>query len=249
MKLRTIYRGRPLTRRTFRVYLVCGQSNVVGTTNLDGGPTNDTAHDDAIEIWDSSGTDGSLAYVSGGWRTFRSWSGGYGPERGLARTLATNGVDDVAIIKWARNGESITRWLKSANDFYPQLVADVLTAFGALSARGTATFGGMLWFHGYGDTAVESQAIAYEVNLTQLLSDLRADTELADAPVVIGRGPAWWTTEYKDVVREAQVQVAANELGWVNSDDTPPRADYVHLTAKGKEMVGERAASLFLAAQ
>lgn len=249
---RTISRARsfprPIKAGSPKVFVVLGQSNVVGTSELDGSPANNTTWDSEIGLFDSSGTIGTVSSLSNGWKTFASHFTGYGPERGFARAFAANGMEDVHVIKFARNGTSLaSHWCKNLNVLYPEMLAFIEAGLGVLQRTSFPKLSCIFWFQGHSDTMGEANANAYGANLTQFISDIRADLKSPTVPFIIGRSPAWWTTPYRDVVRAAQVSVAESVgNGWVNSDDTTYRDDFTHLTSGGKELVGIRMAELYL---
>lgn len=235
------------SRIGWHVYLVFGQSNVVGTLTLDGEMVTSDSRDKEILFYQSSGSVDAVTYQSEEWGNFKDTYSGFGPEKGLARTLLFDGVENVAVVKFARNGMGLGNYFKPSLELgFRAAVQTVRTALGKLEEKiGPATIDGLLWFQGHGDTSNESYANEYAQNLTNFLTQLRAELGCG-IPAVIGRGPVWWVNEYKDVVRSAQVSVAENELGWVDSDDTTQRGDDTHLTSGGKDLVGYRAAQLFL---
>jgi hypothetical protein len=211
------------------VFIMMGQSNMVGFNVGDWPPTSylSGANDDKVWISSEAGTalndQGDLTtagYDTDGWIKLDEYAAqsrfGYGPNLDFARTLVNDyNYKSLGIIKWARNGTSIElSWKKSVNKFYPSLVSflnqqisDLRTRVGGAGIR----IAGFVWFQGHGDSAVQSRAEAYEANLTQLVADLRADVDsAAAAQIIIARSPDFWKLPFEVGELEENAQRVIN---------------------------------------
>lgn len=211
------------------VFIMMGQSNMVGFNVADWPPTTylSGANDDKVWISSQAGTASndqgdltSAGYDTGGFIKLDDYAAqsryGYGPNLDFARTLVnTYDYKSLAIIKWARNGTSIdVSWKKSANKFYNPLVSFINNQIEELRNKTNIVnvrIAGFIWFQGHGDSAVQSRAEAYETNLTQLVADLRADVNsAANAQIIIARSPDFWKLPFEPGEPDANAQRVTN---------------------------------------
>lgn len=193
------------------LFIRAGQSNEVGSVHDVHPPTAylPTGLDGKILIHSSSGTAiddaGNMAGNStdietDGWTTVEDMAAlsryNYGPEWAFARELAYNNqVRNVGIIKWARNGTRLGRdWRKTDAELYPTFVAYCNQAIVDLVADGwIVRVKAICWNQGHGDTGDDTAALNYGTNLSQLITDLRADiTGASDAKLVVVKGADFW---------------------------------------------------------
>lgn len=274
------------------VFLLLGQSNMVGfpsdlypaTTALSS--SNDSKVWFAGSVGTRANEDGDLLNNSVGYDTeglikldaYAAQSRfGYGPNLDFARTLVNDhNYENLGIIKWARNGTALdVYWKKSANKFYPTLVAycnEQIAALKTTLVGYKVNVAGIFWFQGHGDSTIQTRADAYEANLTQLMADLRSDiTDAKDATLIIGRSPDFWKLPYEagepaadaqkvanvDTIKNAQVSVATSDGNavWISTDDATALEPWVsgvsgsnpiHLTTDDKQALGVRAANAFV---
>jgi hypothetical protein len=94
-------------------------------------------------------------------------------------------------------------------------VANVKTDFPGYDAHGIE-LAGFAWWHGWNDFCDAKATAAYEVNLVNLINDVRKDLKSPKLPVVIAEFTGPWMKDAKDfptaavAIRKAQETVAAN---------------------------------------
>lgn len=200
--------------------------------------------------------------------------GGFGPEVVLARTLAdTPGVGTVAVVKVAVGGTEMgdggdatgKDWWQVGGNLHARLRAEIDAALADFAVRGEAVeWAGFFWMQGESDARKDgnvdrtANALAYEANLTELITDLRTAYGVPQLPVVIGRvDPTLvWGMNFaanKEIVRAAQESVAASvgAAEWVNVDDLPRvnTTDTIHFNSVGQQRLGWRMAQAWLRIQ
>jgi len=177
------------------------------------------------------------------------------------------GKDKVIVIKDAKGGQPIRRWRKgwisasgevpeSTGDLYDRLMEKVTPAIKGRKIK-TVTF---VWMQGESD-AKASNGEVYAASLVGIIDQLRADLKHHEINVVVGRlsdagldskkYPHWM------MIREAQVAFSKSNPrhDWVNTDDLNDgkdksgrtRANAVHYSVKGYEILGQRYAEKAIA--
>lgn len=120
--------------------------------------------------------------------------GHFGPEVGLGWDLADLYEESIVVIKGGGTGALASQWLPPSSggpgDYYTQLVDDIKGAMSRADAITGTTgqpveFAGLIWFHGYDDVFNNAFKAAYETNLQNLISDIRAEFQLPNLPIVI----------------------------------------------------------------
>lgn len=241
------------------VFLVLGQSNAEGWSNWGGVLSADQNADRANTLMYLGEFTGVPAtFVPDVWSplvpgTNTSWqvSNGFGPEVGFSDEIKSR-VDvgtsstftkRVAMAKCAYGGLGIANWNSSTGFMYSSTVTFINDLTTKLTNAGyTYNIRGVIWFQGETDASNQTDANAYETNLTNLISDLRTEIGDANLPFVIskvsytsGNEPAYLTT-----VRTAQQNVAdaLTNVGILDSDSYG-RQDTVHLSGEGQYQFGE----------
>ena len=248
----------------YRLFVLTGQSNSLGTTNAgeaDPSPGTDPADAHVSFFWqnwvnattplgDSGGVFTKLQSQQGG--AYPGSATHWGPEISFGRTLYRAGVRNFGIIKCSRGGGGNSLWYKSATDrhMYDHVVDAVKTATATLTAAGdTFEIVGLLYLQGESDTPAEA-GIA-DSRIKELTDNLRADLPHASAMhCVIGGIAAAGTT--RDTVRAKQ-SLAADTHDYIddfgNLDlraSTAP--DNLHFDKAAKLTLGGRYARAFLSA-
>ncbi len=117
---------------------------------------------------------------------FRAAAGGFGPEVGLARTLAAGGRT-LAIVKTAWNGSSIeTDWNPDGGASFRSLVEEVRLAREAARSNGIdLRLRALAWVQGEAD-AVPRRVARYEEALAVTMSKLREALGAPGLPLLLG---------------------------------------------------------------
>lgn len=167
----------------FRVFVLMGQSNMVGLAKASNLESPHTEKHERIRIW-----------ANGGWeylvpqRTF-------GPEVSLAHQLADHWPDDtIGIIKVASGGTGISAfekdWSKERADRTwdgkkGPLYQDLINAVTEAKKVSSPKFSGFVWKQGGADGHRKDTADEYFANLQQLITDIRKDVEEPDMPAFV----------------------------------------------------------------
>jgi hypothetical protein len=240
-------------RAEIKVFLMAGQSNMVGAgyTSQLKSPYNATQPD--VKIWKYTGSWISLS-PSFGDETDPPLSGRFGPEISFGYTIDhLFPDDDIYLVKYAVNGTTLSYdWDPMRTDgLYNTLKTRAKAALANLTSAGKAyTIAGMLWMQGETDAKDLGSANAYQANLEEFITKVRADFSASDMKFVIGRISPPWAT-YTGKVRTAQQAVAAKmtNVSWFNTDDLPimdPNEPNYHYNSAGQIELGIRFANQFV---
>lgn len=242
-----------LISKSLLIWLVVGQSNVVGT-DIDGTSKSTVDFDGKILFYDFSGSFGSEAYNSNGWTSFKEYNGGFGPERGFARRYVrfrpNFGDLNVGIVKIAWNGERIAKFYDSGEtDYWTTLKAKVDDAVASAKDLGySVSIEGLIFLQGTDDALNEADANAYQSRLEALIASYRAEWN-PNMLVAVADHPADFNTStYRDTVQAAFAAVAASDpnVYIVSTSEAEDVGDNVHYTSESKELIGIRMANAIL---
>lgn len=185
--------------------------------------------------------------------------GGFGPEIGMVRTLATKESRPLAVIKTAFSGTSVAAdWNVGqpgqADACYRAMVDEAKAAIAAAKGKGvTLRPRAFVWVQGESD-ANAKDAPVYAANLTAMLKKLRAELEAPDFILLIGVNTRFGNGKnaFMPKVVEAQKQVAAalpraRYVDTSEAETLPP--SHTHFTAKGTLEIGRLYAEALLAAE
>jgi hypothetical protein len=144
----------------------------------------------------------------------------------------------IGLVPCAVGGTPLSRWVKGA-DLYESCMVRARTAakFGSIE--------GVLWHQGEADTTTKENADSYETRLTQMFGDLRADLGLPNVPIVVGQlGPFLAQEKYPfvDTVRAAIQHMPADlaHVGFADSAGLEDRGDKLHFSAAAQTTFGGR---------
>jgi hypothetical protein len=246
----------------FRIFILTGQSNALGTTNgaeTDVSPGADAADSRVKFFWHNvADATTSLGDSGGAFTTLQAQQGNYypgstthwGPEIGFARTLVRAGTENIAIVKASRGGGGNTHWSKSANGhMYAHLLSTVQAATSALTANGdTFDIAGLLYLQGESDTTAEADIAGTRIK--ELVDNLRADLpNAANLHAVIGGIAAPGTA--RDTVRTHHASIAETTSYidfFPNLDQQAGVTDGLHFNHAAKLRIGSRFARAFFTA-
>ncbi len=185
--------------------------------------------------------------------------GGFGPEIGMVRTLATKESRPLAVIKTAFSGTSVAAdWNVGqpgqADACYRAMVDEAKAAIAAAKGKGvTLRPRAFVWVQGESD-ANAKDAPVYAANLTAMLKKLRAELEAPDFILLLGVNTRFGNGKnaFMPKVVEAQKQVAAalpraRYVDTSEAETLPP--SHTHFTAKGTLEIGRLYAEALLAAE
>lgn len=226
-----------------RVFLLGGQSNMLGRAASSGLPTSPVnlqlPQDDVLLYYGSTLT--TLRPGSG------KFSTEFGPEVSFGRAIADASPQyTYALIKGAVGGTGLwDDWNPATGTVYADFRTTVAAGLAALQAAGhTTEIVGMLWHQGEND-AIQGQQANYGSNLTAFIADVRIRYG-AKLPFIIGEpwrgsGPAFVT------VAQAQEAVAAADpyATFIPTSDLTLFETY-HFDAPSQLIIGQRFAQSYL---
>lgn len=243
-----------------RVFLLAGQSNVFGADSV---IEQATKARDLVQVGEQRVEDRTSLFtfqhpaLSYAWGTVRGHDNyylgettylgnvvkGHGPEVGFARTLGGG----VAIIKYAANytvlQNSKSAWV-SPNSLWTSWQAFVDASLASIGQPYTVS--GFGWLQGIDDGLLSRTQAAYEADLRQIISDLRA--KFGNLPFVLGRSinSAIAGSTKMLPIRAGQEAVGAEANNrWYSTDDLTPYVNTHHLTAAHQLTSGRRMALRF----
>ena len=196
----------------------------------------------------------------GEWKTmapgFGMWNGiRFGPELSFSKKLQSANSQKLALIKYSPNGTSLYKdWNPNLSTInrYDYFIRAVNNAKTAAAARGwSLDIRGVLWMQGEGDTFGVDAPAAYERNLGNFITKVRAALRLPNLKFHIGQiaDSEAWPSRQK--IWNAQQSVAAGDSHayLVNGKDLPLFTNdslglnNIHYTTTGTVLLGERFAA------
>lgn len=229
----------PPAKEKFEIYLLMGQSNMVGRD------TRTLAEQvDNPQVLALNG-DGQWVVAH---EPMHVGGTGIGPGIPFAlEMLKANPGVTIGLVPCAVGGTSLAHWVKGA-DLYEKAIS---------RAKIAATAGvikGVLWHQGEADTGYEKKAQVYEAHLAQMFKDLRADLGVPGLPIVVGQLGEFLTTEkypYVDTIRAAlkHLPSVVPGVGYADSAGLGHKGDHLHFSADAQNAMGARYAHAMLELQ
>lgn len=246
-----------ISHATNRVFLLGGQSNMVGmgvSSELEA-PYN--APQDDVTIWNN------------GWvplsSDFDNRPNHFGPELSFGRTIKEALPDDtIYLVKYGSNGKALYDDFKPyTGRYYMEMMKTFRAALANLDDAGIEyEISGMLWMQGESD-AYESEAFGYEANLTSFIEVMRKEFSTPEMPFILGRVLNYFggmrppkIGEQTDpaqasIVRASQVRVAERtpNVAWIDTDGyavVDPASNPGHYGTQGLLDMGKDFASAAL---
>ena len=234
-----------------KVFLLGGQSNMVGCSPLSG-VSKDLKHEyDNVMIYAS----GEIAQCHlKSWRNLKSGMGTninyFGPELTFGPAMADYFPEEnIVLLKCAWGGTNLwSQWRPPGSggkvgDLYTSFIKTIREGLKALPPEAQPEIEGMIWMQGESD-AFAPYSDEYEFNLSNLIKDIRSEFKVPDMPFVIGQinnAPAW-TDSAK--IKQAQLNVSLKipNTGLVKTADYL-LCDPYHYDAAGQLSLGKRFAS------
>lgn len=166
---------------------------------------------------------------------------GVGPGMSFANTLLAKdpSLGVIGLVPCAVGGTMIGEWARG-NKLYNDMIARTRAAL-----KEGGRLRGLMWFQGESDTKDMLDAESYKTNYEQFISDVRAELQVPELPVVqvmITSGDGVLV----DKVRECQKAVKLPNLKSVDAWGVPLQGDKVHLTVDAAIKVGQMLADAFL---
>jgi len=238
----------PLRAETATVFLLGGQSNMLGRAPASGLPTSpvdlQAPQTDVLLLNGNGGASGLLNTLV----PLQPGSGtDFGPEITFGRDMAdANSAATFALIKWAEGGTSLASdWNPSVGTAYASFRSTVSAGLAALDGAGYETeIAGMLWMQGERDARSATDTANYEANLTAFIADIRGRYG-AELPFLIGET---FKNEYGEGISAAQAAVAAADplTKFVSTRSMSFQSDNLHLDASGQQELGYAFAAAYL---
>jgi hypothetical protein len=185
--------------------------------------------------------------------------GGFGPEIGMVRTLATKESRPLAVIKTAFSGTSVAGdWNVDrpgqADACYRAMIDETKAALAAAQAKGvTLRPRAFVWVQGESDANAKDSP-AYAANLTKMLQRLRGDLGSPDLILLLGVNTRFGNGKnaFMPKVIDAQKEVAialprARYVDTAGAETLPP--SHTHFTAVGTLEIGRRYAEALLSSE
>jgi hypothetical protein len=182
--------------------------------------------------------------------------GGFGPEIGMVRTLATKETRPLAVIKTAFSGTSVAAdWNVGlpgkADACYRAMIDETKAAIAAAKAKDiTLRPRAFVWVQGESD-ANAKDAPVYVASLSAMLRRLRADLNAHDMILLLGVNTRFGNGKnaFMPQVIEAQKEIAATlprarYVDTTGAETLPP--SHTHFTAVGTLEIGRRYAEALL---
>lgn len=223
----------PPVKVSFHIYLLMGQSNMVGRDTRSLASQVDDPRVLALN------SDNHWVVAREPIHTDARIPPGQGPGIPFAlETLKATSKVTIGLVPCAVGGTPLRRWVKGA-DLYEACVAR------ARLAAQAGSIDGVLWHQGEADTTSQENADVYEARLVQMFKDLRKDLGRTDLPIVVGQlGPFLDPAKYPylDTVRAAIRNIPTDlpHVGYADSTGLEDRGDKLHFSADSQKVFGAR---------
>lgn len=226
----------PPGRQNFHIYLLMGQSNMVGRDTRSLASQVDNPRLLALNH------DNQWAVARDPIHFDTKIPPGQGPgiSCGLEMLQMDSGIT-IGLVPCAVGGTPLSRWVKGAD-----LYEDCLTR--AKLAGQAGSIDGVLWHQGEADTTTQANADSYETRLVHMFKDLRQDLGLPRLPIVVGQlGPFLDPAKYPylETVTAAITHIPAvlPDAGYADSAGLQDRGDSLHFSADSQKLFGARYAA------
>ena len=232
-----------------KLFILAGQSNMVGSINVQLSSFPDDQQTVLDDILFTQNIDNYIEplgpvqprQVSNG---SRRWAG---IELTFGETLLDAGMQNIAIVKYARNGSSLAvDWEPDGNlrnNFYNFVdeAIDEITQLGH-----TLDLEGFIWVQGSGDAHNLERSQDYASNLAQFIGEIEG--RYGDTTTILNRYHADANRTYKEVLRQSQRDLADSDsdLYVVHIDDLALNSDFIHFADATELEVGRRLADKYL---
>jgi hypothetical protein len=177
----------------------------------------------------------------------------FGPELLFGKTLFDSlPVKKAALIKASVSGTYLNQtagWLPPSSNngtggtLYKNMMTVIDAAMKAFTtafdtAQYTPRWAGFVWLQGEFDAQNTTDANAYEKNLTNLIKDIRAKTQVEDLPVILPMIDVQSMWKYAATVRTADVKMTTTLKNVDTMDTKGLPTDGIHYKAAGMVKIG-----------
>lgn len=227
---------RPPAKEAFDIYLLMGQSNMVGRDTQ--GLTTQVDHPQVFSL-----------NAAGEWRIARDpihvkdsrIEPGIGPGIPFAlEMLKTDPGRSIGLVPCAVGGSPLKRWVKGG-DLYEKAVVK------AKLAAKDGVIRGVLWHQGETDSEDLQSASTYRERLSGMIQDLRTDLGSPDLPVIVGQLGEFLAQQpdrfaHVEAVRSAirQMPELLPKLGYADSAGLGHKGDRLHFDTAAEQELGRR---------
>lgn len=228
------------------IFLGSGQSNMRGDAPIPDQavyPNRSRLKTFALDGTIKPAADPLMATAGSQWSQYPDANPKCGPMMSFSNELVASFKNfDILIVNSSKGGTSIEEWAKGQ----PLYDGMIQRAKAALAAAPAGSFiAGFVWQQGESNTASEASAAGWVTQFKALISNVRADLEIADLPVVMiglgpydAFGPAWPQLRFAQ-----QYMVLPQNTVYVKTFDLPngPSPDWVNTDSVLS--IGKRAAA------
>lgn len=252
----------------FNVYILTGQSNSLGTTNLETpfDPGTDPTDVQTDFFWSNVSSSNTVyppvvqGDSGGAISTLQVQEGPFwGPEFGMARTMFDAGQNDVLIIKASRGGGGNGFWDKTAFDgnnnsghMWGHLRDSVDAGLGVIGGGDTFEVKGLMYLQGESNNSAE--AASADTRLSDLINNLKTHINSTypnatdNMHTVVGEIAASRSNANRIQTTQLQNALAVGDpdITFVPTSDLPLKSDGIHFGRDAKLTIGDRFADVFI---
>jgi len=220
-------------KSSFHLYLLIGQSNMVGRGALDA--ESSVPHPRVLML----NKDNQWVMATDPLHFAKPGKDTVGPGFSFGKALADkNPSVTVGLIPCAVGGTPLSRWVKGA----PLYTAAVVRAHEAMK---NGELKGVIWHQGEADSKKEDTATTYATRLTGMIADLRSELGKPGLPVVVGElgdflddiNLPFWKKVNGEILTVSQ---SVPHCGLAKSGGLKNKGDHLHFNTEAEREFGRR---------
>ena len=227
----------PVLQAKERIYLLAGQSNMMGRGRTYELPPSYKTTPANVQFY-YQGRLKPLAHTAY-----------FGPEVTFAHAVARAFPQDKHIlIKVAATGSSIKQWQRGQPLYY-SLIRQLQLALPEYFAKAKPPVEAIIWMQGEQDARKLADAHNYKTQVQQFISHLRTDIAAPKSLLVMGRvNPTSPLFKMLAIVQAGQAQLARTlpHTLLVNTEGLGTLHDHIHYSAQGQMELGRRMAQAYI---
>jgi len=230
-------------KEDFHIYLLMGQSNMVGRDTRGMEVQTPNAHILAMT-------------PNGKWMVAKDplheqngrIAPGVGPGMSFAQEMIKSDPSiTIGLVPCAVGGTPLKLWVKGGELYEKAMLR-------AKAAAEVGTLSGVLWHQGETDATKKESADTYEARLTKMLGDLRTELNAPNLPIVVGQIGEFLDKKkepYADTVRAAikHIPQVLEQVGFADSNGLTDKGDKLHFNVDSQRQMGVRFANAMLELQ